>query len=72
MLCWVDGWHFEWLGQQIEKTKSSSIKNDYLAKALALYHGPFTTGHDHLAVAVNYKKIIEKQWRCILAAALPT
>lgn len=72
MLCWVDSWHFEWLGQQVEKTMSSSIKNEYLAKALALYRGPFTTGHDHLAVAVNYKKNIEKQWRCILAAALPT
>lgn len=70
-LCWVDSWHLEWLAQQFDIANTSSIRRDCLSSALEMYRGPYTTGHEDIAVAVDYREQLEKRWFHILAAALP-
>jgi ATP/maltotriose-dependent transcriptional regulator MalT len=70
-LCWVDGMHFEWLAQQIDITSSSIAQQEYIARALELYRGPYTTGYENMAVAVSYREQLEKLWFRVLAAAIP-
>ncbi len=70
-LCWVDSWHLEWLAQQFDITDTGSIRDDYLYWALEIYRGPYSTGHEDMAIAINYRLHLKKRWLHILASAVP-
>lgn len=70
-LCWIDARHFAWLVQQIDIPPASSVKKEYLARALRMYQGPYMTGYEHLPVAMSYREQMEKLWHYALAAAVP-
>ncbi|WP_167496324.1 hypothetical protein [Desulfopila sp. IMCC35006] len=70
-VCWVDSHHFIWLAQQSKITSITSNNREYLERALGMYQGPFTTGHENIPVAVSYSGQIEKHWQHLLAAAVP-
>lgn len=69
-ICWVDSHHFVWLTQQIDIT-AASANNEYLERALDMYRGPFTTGHENIPVAISCSGQIENRWLHLLAAAVP-
>ena len=68
-VCWVDSRHFSWLAQQHNLNASLSTNSKYLKKALALYRGPFTTGHENIPVALQYSEQLEKQRQNLLGQA---
>ncbi len=70
-VCWVDSHHFTWIAQQYDITLIYSNNNEYLERALGMYHGPFTTGHENIPVAISYSGQIENHWLHLLAAAVP-
>jgi DNA-binding SARP family transcriptional activator len=71
-LCWVDSWYFQRQAQQIESSPvpEASVEK-YINQALALYQGPFATGHQHLSLVVGYSTQLHTQWLGVLAAAVP-
>jgi LuxR family transcriptional regulator, maltose regulon positive regulatory protein len=70
-LCWIDCRYFQWQVQQIESTAHQDGAEWFITQALALYQGPFTTGHEHLSVAVGYSSQLSRQWLNVVAAAVP-
>jgi len=71
-LCWVDSWHFQRQAQQVESSSAHQAGvGKYITQALALYQGPFATGHQHLSMAVGYSSRLHTQWLGVLAAAVP-
>ncbi len=70
-LCWVDCRYFQWQVQQIESTTHQDDAEWFITRSLALYQGPFTTGHEHLSVAVGYSSQLNRQWLNVVAAAVP-
>ncbi len=70
-LCWIDARHFAWLVQQIDIPPASSVKKEYLARALRMYRGPYMTGYEHMPAAMSYREQLEKLWHYALAAAVP-
>lgn len=69
--CWVDSWHFQWQAQPIEPAIRQAGTENAIAHALALYQGPFTTGQEHLSMAIDYSSQLRKQWLGVIAAAIP-
>jgi LuxR family transcriptional regulator, maltose regulon positive regulatory protein len=68
--CWIDARHFAWLAQQIDIPPTSSIKKEYLARALRMYRGPYMPGYTHMPVTTSYREQLKKLWHYTLAAAV--
>lgn len=70
-ICWVDSWHFQWQGEKLSSRLDQTGVINAVSKAMKLYRGPFTTGHDYLAMAAGYSEQLKKQWLGVVAAAVP-
>lgn len=71
-ICWIDSWHFQRQAERIVSSPSHQTgATPGISRALTLYQGAFTTGHEHLGMVVGYSEQLHSLWLRVIAAALP-
>lgn len=69
-LCYVDCHHFLMLSRQINLQAVSSEERNRVIACLRLYGGAFVTGHESLSLALDFARVVQRNWHRVLGAAV--